>query len=50
VAIVPEVPAAARERALAAGVQAVHTRPSSWNEYRDLVREIVQRRGAQPDT
>jgi hypothetical protein len=50
VAIVPEVPAAARERALAAGVQAVHTRPSSWTEYRDLVREIVQRRGAQPDT
>lgn len=48
VAIAPEVPAAARERALAAGVHAVHRRPSSWNEYRDLVHEIVLRWRSDP--
>jgi hypothetical protein len=43
VAIVPDLSAVARERALAAGVQAVHPRPSTWEGYRDLVHEIVVR-------
>ena len=43
VGIAPQIPAAVRQRALDAGVCNVHERPSSWPQYRDLVKEILAR-------
>lgn len=43
VGIAPEIPQGVGERALAAGVRDVHQRPPGWPEYRDLVREILDR-------
>ena len=43
VAVVPELPPAARERALAAGVQEVYERPADWRAYSELIDSVVSR-------
>jgi DNA-binding NtrC family response regulator len=43
VGIAPEILPGVRERALAAGLREVHQRPAGWPEYRELVREILDR-------
>jgi CheY-like chemotaxis protein len=42
VGLAAELHAAARDRAIAAGVQAIYDRPPSWPEYRDVVTEILR--------
>ncbi|HJV11263.1 MAG TPA: hypothetical protein VJ690_07160 [Burkholderiales bacterium] len=43
VAVVPELAPAARERALAAGVQEVYERPADWRAYSELIDSVVSR-------
>jgi hypothetical protein len=43
VAVLPELPPAARERALAAGVQEVYERPADWRAYSELIDSVVSR-------
>jgi CheY-like chemotaxis protein len=42
VGLAAELHAAARERAIAAGVQAIYERPAGWPEYRDVVTGILK--------
>ena len=43
IAVVPELPPAARKRALAAGVQEVYNRPTDWRAYSELIDSVVSR-------
>jgi hypothetical protein len=43
VAVVAELPSAARERALAAGVREIHERPTNWRAYSELIESLVSR-------
>jgi CheY-like chemotaxis protein len=43
VAVVSELPSAARERALAAGVREIHERPTNWRAYSELIESLVSR-------
>lgn len=43
VAVVPELPAGERERALAAGVREVHERPTAWRPYSELIESLIAR-------
>jgi len=43
IAVVPGLPIAERERALAAGVREVHERPSKWRPYSELIESLVAR-------
>ena len=43
VAVVAELPAGERERALAAGVQEIHERPTNWRAYSELIHSLVSR-------
>lgn len=43
VAVVPELPAGERERALAAGVSEIHERPTAWRPYSELIDSLVAR-------
>ena len=43
IAVVPGLPIAERERALAASVREVHERPSKWRPYSELIESLVAR-------
>ena len=43
IAVVPELPPAARKCALAAGVQEIHERPTDWRAYCELVDSVLSR-------
>ena len=45
VAVVADLPTAARERALAAGVREIHDRPNAWQPYSELIESLVSRFG-----
>jgi len=45
VAVVADLPAAERERALAAGVAEIHDRPMAWRAYSELIESLVSRFG-----
>ena len=42
VGLAPEIPAALRARAVAAGVRAVYDRPTNWDKYAETVRIILR--------
>jgi DNA-binding response OmpR family regulator len=42
VGLAAELSAATRQRAMAAGVQAIYQRPAGWAEYRDVVTGILK--------
>lgn len=43
VGVVTDLPAAARQRALAAGVREIHDRPTQWRPYAELIGSLVSR-------
>lgn len=43
IGIAAGLPAAARQRALAAGVREIHERPAKWHPYAELVSSLVSR-------
>ena len=43
VAVVAQLPADERERALAAGVREIHKRPTAWRPYSELIESLVAR-------
>jgi succinyl-CoA synthetase alpha subunit len=43
VGVAPGLPAAARQRALAAGVREIHDRPTEWRPYSALIDSLVAR-------
>jgi hypothetical protein len=43
VGVAPGLPAAARQRALAAGVREIHDRPAEWRPYSALIDSLVAR-------
>lgn len=43
VGVVHDLPPAARERALAAGVREIHERPTRWQPYSELIDSVVSR-------
>ena len=42
VGLAPEIPAALRARAVAAGIRAVYDRPTNWEKYAETVRIILR--------